>query len=65
MARHTPRGLASLGKARSARNAAGRVKDPKAAGRGVEKEKNPAEHGGFDKDFWIEQRPPHWGRAKN
>ena len=65
MARRAQRGLASLGKARSARNSSGRVKDPKAAGRGVDREKNPADHGGFDKDFWIEQRPPHWGRAKN
>lgn len=64
MARRAPRGLASLAKARSARNAAGRVKDPKAASLNGDKEKNPAE-GGFDKDFWIEQRPPHWGRAKN
>lgn len=65
MACRAPRGLASLAKARSARNAAGRVKDPKATGRGVDKEKNSADDGGFDKNFWIEQRPPHWGRAEN
>lgn len=65
MAARGPRGFASLGKARSARHAAGRVKDPKTVAGGVQKEKNPATDGGFDKEFWLEQRPPHWGRAKN